>query len=122
MIIVVLSLKDVNDYINDNNFLTSLGHLLNLVIVNNIGSNPVPSICSLTMLYLGVNWLGLYTKVGNQVALALRNASAWVLGIQLHVPGPQSPDPPGIIMPTPSPSLSAPREKPSWRLEGEIGI
>ena len=122
LIIMVLSLKDVNDYINDNNFFTSLGHLLNLVIVNNIGSNPVPSICSLTMLYLGVNWLGLYTKVGNQVALALRNASAWVLGIQLHVPGPQSQDPPGIIMPTPSTSPSAPREKPSWRREGETGI
>ena len=39
-----------------------------MVLVTNIGANPVPvplsSIISLTMIYLGVNWLGLYTKVG----------------------------------------------------------
>ena len=62
--------------------ITSIGHLVNVVTVTNIGDKPVPvpfpSVCSLTMLYLGVNWLGLYTKVVAQVALALENACVWV--------------------------------------------
>ena len=52
------------------------------MLVTNIGANPVPvpfsSIISLTMIYLGVNWLGLYTKVVAKVVLALENACAWV--------------------------------------------
>ena len=90
--------------------MTSLGHLVNVVIVTNIGENPIPvslsSICSLTMLYLGVNWLGLYTKVAVQVAQALQNPCTWVppvvfeifyggTQVPLHVPGPRTQVPPG---------------------------